>query len=796
MSKILRHKLRIGLGLVVAALLFSFSLVFQDLTAQAALPNSPMAAATLPTAANCSLSGTVRTCNLWAKASTISLPGLATPLTGWGYTDTATGTAQIPGPTLIVNQGETLKLVLTNSLTQPTGLSFPNQDMAPDLSGVAAGGSKTYSFTANTPGSSLYEAGLIAGGNGPRQVGMGLFGALVVRPAANPGWAYDASSAFDDEAVLIFSELDPNLNANPNSFDMHKYAPKYWLINGKAYPNTAAVPSGAGKKVLLRYLNAGFYDHSIGSLGLRQTVLGQDGRGLAHPYQVSAETLAAGQAMDFLTTVPPAATAGTKFALYSGANHLDNAGKLTGTNGSIVFGGMLTFLTVGGTVTPPTGPTTSNVSVSPSPALTTSTLSLVATITGATNVTGAEYFIDTPGANGSGTVMTGSFTTKTVNVVASHAPLAAGNHTLYVHGKTGTGAAVQWGATNSVVVSVSAPTTTGPTVAGISLSPNPVSGAGNGNDVAVSASATSTGSGTPNVTAAEFFIDTAGTPGTGTALSITTPAPTASITGVIPAATVKGLSEGTHSVLIRAKDAANNWGGTTSFSLLVDKTGPTTGPVSVTPSPNNGTLNSDSSNQGVKVTAAITDTLTNMAAAEAFIDNPAGVAGNGIALLPTDGAFNSKTEAVYQYIALADLGGLAQGPHTVSVHGKDAAGNWGAMVSTTLIIDRTSPTISPPTATYSSPNHTITLSVTASDPANGAAAASNIVAAEWFEGTDPGKGKAKALAIANPATSLNSYDLPTISTVGMAKRTHTLSLRVKDAAGNWSVVKTVTVLVN
>ena len=41
---------------------------------------------------------------------------------------------------------------------------------------------------------------------------MGLYGALVVRPAT-AGQAYDdAATAFDDEAVLVLSEIDPALN--------------------------------------------------------------------------------------------------------------------------------------------------------------------------------------------------------------------------------------------------------------------------------------------------------------------------------------------------------------------------------------------------------------------------------------------------------------------------------------------------------------------------------------------------------------------------------------------------------
>ncbi|MEB0014969.1 multicopper oxidase domain-containing protein, partial [Glaciimonas sp. Cout2] len=81
--------------------------------------------------------------------------------------------------------------------------------MVPDRVGAAPGASTSYTFTASRPGTYLYEAGLVP--NGQHQVAMGLYGALIVRPAIS-GQAYDATTAFDDEAVLVISEIDPALN--------------------------------------------------------------------------------------------------------------------------------------------------------------------------------------------------------------------------------------------------------------------------------------------------------------------------------------------------------------------------------------------------------------------------------------------------------------------------------------------------------------------------------------------------------------------------------------------------------
>ena len=70
--------------------------------------------------------------------------------------------------------------------------------------------------------------------------------------------------------MLVLGEIDPALNnaANKLAFDMRNFKPKYFTINGKAYPATASDPDcTAGNTVLLRYVNAGISYHSMSVLG-------------------------------------------------------------------------------------------------------------------------------------------------------------------------------------------------------------------------------------------------------------------------------------------------------------------------------------------------------------------------------------------------------------------------------------------------------------------------------------------------------------------------------------------------
>ncbi|MBW7881056.1 MAG: multicopper oxidase domain-containing protein, partial [Caldilineaceae bacterium] len=177
------------------------------------------------------------TIDLCATAGTSSLPGGGSvPI--WGYVaGPCTGTASLPGPVLQVNSGDIVTINLTNQLPVPTSLVIPGQILS--ASGGSAGlltteappgGSVTYTFTAVT-GTYLYQSG----SEPDRQIAMGLYGALIVNSATS-GRAYSQpTSAFDSAAVLVLSEIDPNLNANPAAFNMQNYKPRYWLINGKGY---------------------------------------------------------------------------------------------------------------------------------------------------------------------------------------------------------------------------------------------------------------------------------------------------------------------------------------------------------------------------------------------------------------------------------------------------------------------------------------------------------------------------------------------------------------------------------
>lgn len=731
---------------------------------------------TLP-AETCTYDGgtNTRTCELWATIGTLTLPD-GTSVTIWGYADTSGGAATLPGPAIIANQGETIEVILHNSLAETTALIFPGQTMIPDLVGVPSGGSTTYTFVASNPGTYLYEAGLLPGAQ--HQVAMGLYGALVVRPTLGAGYAYDdPDTLFVDEALLVLGEIDPALNnsASPADFDLRDYTPKCFLINGVGYPDTGEFLTAAGNKVLLRYVNAGIVQHSMGTLGIDQEVLAVDGSPLGYPFRVAAATIGSGQTSDRMVTVPLSAGASgdSRYAVYDSSMLLHN-------NGAAGFGGMLTFLTVTGTPPPTGGPTAGAMVLAPNPTDGSVDVTVGATINGAvgTTIASAEYFVDATGTGGTGVILSandGGFDSQIEDVSATIAVtdldlLSSGDHTIYVHGQDSTGA---WGAFNFVVLHLDK---LGPATHSVTLAPNPSAGEV---DVSVSATGDDTATGNSDIAAAEYFIDATGADGAGTPLTVNVTAPIASLDGSIPAATMGTLAEGTHTVYIHSMDAFGHWGEYADATLMVDQTGPETSNIVASPNPNNGVLPYSPTVYALRVDATITDAISTIERAEGFIDT-AGADGAGFPLTPTDGLFDEAVEDAYVFIPLSTIKALSEGTHPIWIHGQDASGIWGAAVSVDLIIDKTVPTV---VDVVADPNPTgaatsVSLTATASDTA------SDIVTAEWFDGADPGRGNGTPMAVAFNGTD---WDLSaTIDVSGWAPGVHTISVRARDLAGNWS----------
>ena len=244
---------------------------------------------------------------------------------------------QTPGPVLCVTEGETVVVHLTNTLPEPASIVFPGQTGVTATGGSAglltaeapaSGGTVSYSFTADHPGTYLYQSG----SDPAKQVEMGLYGALVVRPdtatcpaVAGTNCAYGPSTRYNsgNEYLLLLAEIDPALHhaveTGGGTYDLNARRPRYFTVNGREFPDTLQdngtalqpnQPYGAlvrlqpntaanTRPTLIRMVNAGLLNHPFHPHGNHTTEIAQDGR-VVPPTEHFGETIGSGQTLDYL----------------------------------------------------------------------------------------------------------------------------------------------------------------------------------------------------------------------------------------------------------------------------------------------------------------------------------------------------------------------------------------------------------------------------------------------------------------------------------------------------------------
>jgi FtsP/CotA-like multicopper oxidase with cupredoxin domain len=289
------------------------------------------------------LTGVVLLLVLWIPpvAGAYNIPGITGAVgnpvfnltTGTGYATTGDGnsvymwmygvqggTAQYPGPTLIVNQGDTVTINLRNTLPVPVSLVVDGISVtaAPVGVGTAVPGVLTkevaadngatavaYTFTASRPGTFLYHSGT----NPPLQVEMGLLGVMIVRPTGfntvTNRIAYDDGATTDatytHEKLFLLTDMDIRvhdavLKGNYTNIDLTDYHDVYWFINGRTLPDTISTGSAPwlkyqpydafatmnpGQTILYRMVNASRDPHPMHTHGNHHRIIARQGRFLS-----------------------------------------------------------------------------------------------------------------------------------------------------------------------------------------------------------------------------------------------------------------------------------------------------------------------------------------------------------------------------------------------------------------------------------------------------------------------------------------------------------------------------------
>jgi FtsP/CotA-like multicopper oxidase with cupredoxin domain len=201
----------------------------------------------------------------------------------WSYN------GMVPGPSMRLEVGDRVELVLNNDLPMGTDVHLHGIDVPNSMDGVAPitqdlvepGESFTYEFTADEPAVAMYHAHHHA----QMQVPNGLFGTVFVGDVALP-----RGTTVGDEAIPADLRVSQDIPMVLNDAGVIGYS-----LNGKSFPATAPIAASTGDWVVVHYFNEGTQIHPMHLHQFDQVVVAKDGYPLDSPYVVDTLNVAPGE---------------------------------------------------------------------------------------------------------------------------------------------------------------------------------------------------------------------------------------------------------------------------------------------------------------------------------------------------------------------------------------------------------------------------------------------------------------------------------------------------------------------
>src|SRR5437867_5979135 len=239
---------------------------------------------------------------------------------------------EVPGPTIRAREGERLRIILKNSLAEPTTIHWHGVDVPNPMDGVPGvtqkavrpGETFVYEFEARPAGTRWYHTHF----DEHRQMDLGLAAPLIIEPADKEPMAYDrdATLVLDDWATGTGTPVpdtaagiaggrgsmggmmgggmggmmgDRGMGGMMRGADESAY--DLMTINGKAYPATEPLRMKRGERVRLRIINASSeHTHVVRLAGHRLHLTHTDGNPLRAVVEVDAIPIAPAERYDVL----------------------------------------------------------------------------------------------------------------------------------------------------------------------------------------------------------------------------------------------------------------------------------------------------------------------------------------------------------------------------------------------------------------------------------------------------------------------------------------------------------------
>ena len=222
------------------------------------------------------------------------------PFSVWAYN------AQVPGPTLRVRLGESVRVVFRNDLPQPTtihwhGVRVPNaMDGVPGVTqpAIPPGGTFIYQFTPKDAGTFWFHPHVRTS----EQVERGLYGVLIVEDADPVPWSRDVVWVLDDWLLSAGRELYPHFNT-PRDLAHDGRWGNAATVNGSTRTELVVRP---GERIRLRLVNTAngrVFAPDFG--GVDASVLAVDGMYASRPLSPAGFELAPGNRLDLDLRIGP-----------------------------------------------------------------------------------------------------------------------------------------------------------------------------------------------------------------------------------------------------------------------------------------------------------------------------------------------------------------------------------------------------------------------------------------------------------------------------------------------------------
>jgi FtsP/CotA-like multicopper oxidase with cupredoxin domain len=243
--------------------------------------------------------GALRTFEITAAEAEVALID-GGKLKVWAYN------GQVPGPTLRVRLGDTVRVRFTNRLPQETtihwhGVRVPNaMDGVPHATQppVQPGASFTYEFTPKDAGTFWFHPHV----RSSEQVERGLYGLLIVDDRAPPPYTRDVAWILDDWLLGADQQIEPRFNT-PHDLSHDGRWGNAITVNGRT---DTTLKVAAGERIRMRLLNASngrIYAPDLGELGTNAKIIAVDGLYARAPLPLGHFELAPGNRLDLDVTV-------------------------------------------------------------------------------------------------------------------------------------------------------------------------------------------------------------------------------------------------------------------------------------------------------------------------------------------------------------------------------------------------------------------------------------------------------------------------------------------------------------